>query len=128
MSRVRKHLIIFACWTFVSLFFAAHISIGSAAISRPEPFTRALSIYMTCAYTWFLFTPLIVRISRRFRLASPNVVSSTAVHVLASMLFTLTSFTIFILVTPYTVDAALAQRPFLVSLKHLLVFELHLDL
>jgi LytS/YehU family sensor histidine kinase len=67
-------------------------------------------------------------LSRRFRLASPNVVSSTAVHVLASMLFTFASFTIFILVTPYTVDASYANIPFLERLKRLLVFELHLDL
>lgn len=129
MSRMRKHLIIFACWTLVSVFFAAHITIGSTVIrARPESFTRALAIYMTCAYTWFLFTPLIVRLSRRFRLATPNIVSSSAVHVIASLLFMLASFTIFILVTPYTVDPAMADRPFFQRLKILLAFELHLDL
>jgi two-component system, LytTR family, sensor kinase len=129
MSRMRKPLIIFACWTFVSVFFAAHITVGSAALGgQSTSFTYALSIYMTCAYTWFVFTPFIVRISRRFRLASPNVVSSTAVHVLSSILFTLTSFTIFILVTPYTVDPALGDRAFLERMGRLLAFELHLDL
>jgi two-component system LytT family sensor kinase len=129
MPRLRKYLIIFACWTIVSIFFAAHLTIGSAAVgSRPESFWRALAVFMTCAYTWFLFTPLIVRLSQRFRLATPNVVASTAVHVLASLLFALASFTIFILVTPYTVDAKLASRPFLQSMKMLLAYDLHLDL
>jgi two-component system, LytTR family, sensor kinase len=129
MSRVRRHLIIFACWAFVSVFFAAHITLGAAAIGQQtRSFGYTLAIYMTCAYTWYAFTPLIVRLSRRFRLSSPNVVSSTAVHILASLFFTLASFTIFILVTPYTVDPELASRPFMMRMKGLLAFELHLDL
>jgi len=129
MSRMRKPLIIFACWTFVSVFFAAHITLGSAALGgKSKGFMHALAVYMTCAYTWFVFTPFIARLSRRFRLASPNVISSTAVHVLASFAFTLLSFTIFILVTPYTVDPALGQQSFLQRMKMLLIFELHFDL
>ncbi len=129
MPRLRKALIIFACWTFVAVFFATQVAVGSAAYgSKPESFTRALSVYMTCAYTWFFFTPLVIRLSRRFRLSSPNVWSSGAVHLIASLLFMVTSFSIFILVTPYTVDPSLAERSFLERLKVLLVFESHLDL
>ncbi|HEX2061876.1 MAG TPA: histidine kinase [Thermoanaerobaculia bacterium] len=126
--RLRNLLIIFGCWTFVSLFFAAHITLGSSALGRPEPFTRALGIYMTCAYVWFAFTPLIVRLSRRFRLVSPNVVSSAAVHILASIVFTLASFSIFIVITPYTVGPSMGGQPFLVRMKQLLAFQLHLEL
>ncbi|MDQ3282785.1 MAG: histidine kinase [Acidobacteriota bacterium] len=128
MSRMRKQLIIFGCWTFVAVFFAAHVTIGSAAFGQHQTFREALAIYMTCAYTWFVFTPFVVRISRRFRLASPHLPTSIAAHVTASVLFTLASFTIFILLTPYTVDPALANRAFFARLKALLAFDLHLDL
>ncbi|HYO79674.1 MAG TPA: histidine kinase [Thermoanaerobaculia bacterium] len=129
MSRTRKLLIVFACWTFVSVFFAAHITLGSRALGeRNVSFWNVLAVYMTCAYTWFLFTPFVVRLSQRFRLASPNIVSSTAVHVLASIGFMFLSFTIFILVTPYTVDAAMGKRAFFERMKLLLAYEMHLDL
>ncbi len=128
MSRLRTQLLIFAAWTFVAVFFAAHVSLGSVAFGRNEPFLDALKVFMSCAYIWFLLTPLIVRLSRRFRLASPHVVSSTAVHVIASLLFTLVSLTLFILITPYTVGPEVAKRAFFERMKALLVFELHLEL
>lgn len=128
LARLRKLLIIFACWTFVAVLFAAHQAVGGAFTGRPEPFGRALGIYMTCAYAWFLFTPLILRLSRRFRLVQPNVVPHVALHILASLAFAVTSFSIFSLVTPYTVGGLYARGTFLDRLKVLMVFHLHLDL
>lgn len=128
MSRTRKHLVIFGCWTFVALFFSTHIALGSRAVGRPESFWRALAVYMTCAVVWFAFTPLILRLSRRFRLAAPHAARNALVHFVAALAFSVASFTIFVLVTPFTVDPKLAARPFLDRFTSLLAFELHLDL
>lgn len=128
MSRVRKLALIFACWSFVAVFFAAHESLSSSYYGRPEPFGRALQIYMTCAYSWFAFTPLIVRLSRRFRLAQPQVKTSVAVHVLASIFFTFASFAIFVLVTPYTVGGPPPRGTFVQRFQALLAFQLQFDL
>lgn len=128
MSRVRKLLIIFGCWTFVALFFAAHVTIGSLAIGRPESFFRAFAVFMTYTYVWFAFTPLIVGLSRRFRLAAPHAWRNASVHLVASLVFALGSITFFILLAPYTVDASLAGRPFMQRLTRLFAYELHLDM
>jgi two-component system, LytTR family, sensor kinase len=128
MSRMRKHLIIFGGWTFVSLFFSAHIAIGSRALGRPESFFRAFSIYMTCAVIWFLFTPLIVNLSQRFRLAGGgHPVRNTALHLLGSMLFSFGSFSAFILLSPLAgIDPP--DRTFLERLTRMIAFDLHLDM
>lgn len=128
MSRARKVLIIFGCWTFVAVFFAAHVAIGSRAVGRPESFFRAFAVFMTCTYVWFAFTPLIVGLSRRFRLAAPHAWRNASVHLLASLLFSFSSFIAFIFLSPYTVDAKLAGLPFLERLTSLLAFQLHLDM
>ena len=125
---MRRLLIIFASWTFVAFFFAAHVSLGSAVFGRPEPFTRALAVFMTCAIAWTAFTPLILRLSQRFRIAAPNVVAHIAVHVLASVVFTFASFAFFIYVTPYTVGEHFANRSFAQGMKALFAGELHLEL
>ena len=128
MSRSRKHLIVFGCWTFVALFFATHIAVGSRALGRPESFFRAFAIFMTYTYFWFAVTPLVVRLSRRFRLAAPHAMRNAAVHGAASLVFAVCSFTFFALVTPFTVDMKFAARPFLKRLTSLLAFELHVDM
>lgn len=128
MSRPRKHLIIFASWTFVAVFFAAHVALGSRALGRPESFLRALSVYMTCTLFWYAFTPPIVRLSRRFRLVAPHGLRNALLHLGASIGFSLVSFTLFILISPFTVYEPWPERPFLQRLTMLLASDLHLDM
>ncbi|HYH07621.1 MAG TPA: histidine kinase [Thermoanaerobaculia bacterium] len=125
---MRRLLIISACWTFVAFFFAAHISLASAAFGRPEPFGRAIAIYMTCAVAWIAFTPLILRLSQRFRIAAPNVVPHIAVHALASVAFMFAGFTWFIVVAPYTVGPPFGTRSFVDGMKALLASQLQFEL
>src|SRR5688572_8160438 len=108
MPRARTVLIVFGCWTFVALFFAAHIAIGSRAVGRPESFSRAFEWFMTYTYFWFAVTPLIVSLSRRFRLAGPRPWRNAAVHLVASLIFAAGSFTAFILLAPETAHARLS--------------------
>lgn len=127
MARLRTALILFACWTFVALFFAAHSSLGRAWLkARPEPFGETFAIYFICAVTWFCFTPAIVWLSRRYRIASPNVVASAAVHIVASFLFSTASLAIFAAVAPWAIRPT--KLTFAQHFLGLLAFELHLDL
>lgn len=128
MPRARTVLIVFGCWTFVALFFAAHIAIGSRAIGRPESFSRAFATFMTVTYFWAAVTPLIVILSRRFRLAAPHAGRSAAVHVAASFVFAACSFTAFILLSPYTTELRVNAAPFVDRLKRLMAGQLHVDL
>jgi len=128
MSRTRKHLIVFAGWTFVALFFATHIALGSRAVGRPHSFWRAFATYETCAVFWTAFTPLIIALSRRFRLVAPHALRNALVHFVASVAFAVVAFTLFIFISPFTVDPRYAGHPFLRQFTSLLAGELHLDM
>ena len=128
MPRTRNALIVFGCWTFVALFFAAHIAIGSRAVGRPESFSRAFAIFMTYTPFWFAATPLIVSLSRQFRLAGPHPWRSAAVHVAASVVFAAGSFAVYILLSPYTASSRADAAPFADRFKRLMAVQLHLDL
>lgn len=128
MSRARKVLIVFGCWTFVALLFAAHIAIGSRALGRPESFFRAFASFMTWTYFWFAVTPLIVALSRRFRLAGSRPWRSAAVHVIASFVFSAGSFAAFIFLAPYITPGRGHGAPFAERFKRLMAFQLHLEM
>ncbi len=125
---MRKTLLIFAAWTFVAVFFAFHETFTRSYVGQSEPFLRALSVYMTCAFTWTVFTPLIVRLSRRFRLGEGNTFAHVLVHIAGSLGFAVISFSLFALITPYTVPSVPWPPSFLRRVRDLLVFEIHLDL
>lgn len=127
MSALRKHLIIFGCWTFLALFFTAHVAIGSRAIGRPESFVRAFTVFMTSSVIWFLFTPAIVGLSQRFRLTSSHPWRNSGLHLGASMLFAMISFIAFILVSPH-LGIGRANQDFWTRLTRMIAFDLHLDM
>ena len=127
MSRPRKLLIIFGGWTFVALFFAAHIALGSRAVGRPQSFWRAFATYQTFTVFWFAATPVILRLSERFRLAAPRAWRNGAIHLLLSIAVACCAYTFFATVSPYTVDIRLAERPFAQRVTSLLAFQLHLE-
>ncbi|HYR27116.1 MAG TPA: hypothetical protein VEU30_01540, partial [Thermoanaerobaculia bacterium] len=112
MSPVRKHLLVFGGWTFVALFFATHIALGSRAMGRPHSFWRAFATYETCALFWTAFTPLIIALSRRFRLVGTHALRNASVHFIASIVFSVAAFTLFIYVSPFTVNPRYADYPF----------------
>ncbi len=128
MARARTFLIIFGCWTFVALLFASHVALGSRVIGRPESFLRAFAIFMTYTYFWTAVTPLVLSISRRFRLAGPRSARSVTVHLIASLVFSAGSFVAFILLSPYTTEARMNSAPFFERFKRMVAFELHLDM
>ena len=122
MSRPRKLLIIFASWTFVAVFFAVHVVLSSRAMGRPESFHRALSIFMTGTIFWFAVTPLIVGLSRRFRLVTPHAARNAFLHLGLSMLFAVAAGTVFIFLAPFIVPG-FPERPFLRHLTRVLASE-----
>ena len=128
MSRPRKLLILFGAWTFVALFFATHIAVGSRAVGQPQSFWRAFAMYETCTVYWVAASLVILRLSARFRIAAPHAWRNGAIHLGLSMLASLGAFTFFALLSPYTVDLRYAARPFGERLTSLLAFELHLDM
>lgn len=128
MPRARKVLIVFGCWTFVALLFAAHVAIGSRTLGRPESFSRAFAVFMTYTPFWFAVTPIIVSISRRFQLGGPRPWRSAAVHVVASLLLAAGSFAAFILLSPYMTTSRFNAATVADRFKRLFAGQLHLDM
>lgn len=128
MPRARTFLIIFGCWTFVALFLAAHIAIGSRAIGRPESFSRAFATFMTFTYFWTAVTPLVFSLSRRFRLSAPHPVRNAAIHLAASLVVSAGSFAAFLLLSPYMTEARVHSAPLTERFRRLVAFQLHIDL
>ena len=126
MQRARSLLLIFAVWTFTAVFFAGQDAVSFQYLKREPDFFRSLTIYLTCAWTWFLFTPLIVALSRRFRLGEGSTFRSVLAHVPASFAFSVVSMVVFILITPLVVE--IKPRPFGQRLEQMLLFDIHLDL
>jgi two-component system LytT family sensor kinase len=119
-------LLIFAVWTAVGLFLAAQTSFAFGYFGRPEPFSRALRIHMTCVWTWFAFTPLILAWSRRIGFSAPARMVRVSAHVALSVAFSLAGFVIFIAVEK-VLGIPRARGPWLTSLTGLAIAQLHVD-
>jgi two-component system, LytTR family, sensor kinase len=86
---VKKWAIIFACWTFVGLFFATHSTLYATYRGWETELRFDLGAHLSCAYGWFLLTPLILWLARRFELAGPHRLRNAAVHAVAAFGFSL---------------------------------------
>ena len=127
MRTGRNVLLVFAAWTAVGLFFLSGDQMLGLSIGRPHPLGEATRVYLTCAYIWFLFTPLIVLLSRRFRLLPPHVFRSIAVHVVAGPLFAVAGIATFAVLAPFVVGGPFATKPFSVQFPQQLAVQLHTD-
>lgn len=81
--RARVALFLLA-WTLFGVFLASQAYV---AYNRREfilPWYKALFVDLTYAYTWAALTPLILYLSRRFRIEPPRLVGHLALHLLAS--------------------------------------------
>lgn len=76
---------IFGLWTLVGFFFASQIYFYAINTERATPFSKALVWQLSAVYLIALATPLILWLSKRFRLDSPNWMRNALVHLLASI-------------------------------------------
>jgi two-component system, LytTR family, sensor kinase len=88
---VQKWGIIFLCWTAVGVFFASQSSLYAAWRGRTPDFLGSLPIYLSCAYSWFLLTPFILILARRFPLARPRVWRHVVLHSGVAVVFSFVS-------------------------------------
>ncbi|HEX7150889.1 MAG TPA: histidine kinase [Thermoanaerobaculia bacterium] len=87
MSLPRKALLIFVCWTLVGLYFSVHSLALYSYLGRPLPFAYFARIHLTCAYTWALFTPFLLILSKRWPLSGRHRWPHVALHMAAALIF-----------------------------------------
>lgn len=88
-KRVTKWLIIFGIWTLFGLFFASQFALQNQLSESPIPFWRILSWQLASGYAWFIASPLIFLLSKRFPFEDGKWKASAPIHLLASILVSL---------------------------------------
>lgn len=87
--RVTKWLLIFGVWTLFGLFFASQFALQNQLSENPISFWRILSWQLASGYAWFLASPLIFWLSKRYAFDDGKWKASVPIHVVASIVVSL---------------------------------------
>ena len=97
---VTKWLIIFGVWTLIGLFFASQFALQNQLSESPVPFWRILSWQLASGYAWFLASPFILWLSKRYPFEDGRWKASVPIHIVASIVVSLAILTIDTYVLP----------------------------
>jgi two-component system LytT family sensor kinase len=125
--RWTQRAIILGCWTFYGLFFASQAIVQEAYLGRPIRWSHHLTSWLVCAYIWAALTPLVLYLSRRFRIERRNWLGRAFIHLLFGILVASLLLSIYAAVTAL-IGLPAAQKPFRVAFFGLLVVEFHFSL
>jgi two-component system LytT family sensor kinase len=87
--RVTKWLLIFGVWTLFGLFFASQFALQNQLSENPISFWRILSWQLASGYAWFVVSPIIFWLSKRFPFDDGRWKTSVPIHVVASIVVSL---------------------------------------
>jgi hypothetical protein len=81
---VRRYAALFLGWTLLGLFLFSQGIIQKVVSNDPNPWWHHLTSWMVGVWMWFLLTPLILRLGKRFRLERGFLARRIAFHLLMS--------------------------------------------
>jgi sensor histidine kinase YesM len=84
-SRLVRLGLIWGAWTVVALFFSTQVYMMYYAGKQPIPYARAFFVQAAACYLWALTTPLVLYLSRRYRIDRTNWVRRVMFHALVSI-------------------------------------------
>lgn len=84
-KRLARLGIIWGVWTIVGLFFSSQVFMMYYSERQPIPYTRAFLVQGSACYLWAFVTPLILWLSRRFRIERDQWVRKVVLHFLFSL-------------------------------------------
>ncbi len=84
-----KWLAIWAVWTLFGFFFASQFALQNQLSKNPVPFWKILSWQMVSGYVWFILSPLILFLARKFPFEAGKWQKSLPIHLLASLIIAL---------------------------------------
>ena len=85
LKRLARLGLIWGMWTIVALFFSSQVFMMYYSERQPIPYTRAFLVQGSACYLWALVTPLILWLSRRFRIERDQWVRKVVLHFLFSL-------------------------------------------
>ena len=96
---IRKWGLIFGCWTFLAFLFSGPQLIRAIKDNRVAEGWISVLAELIFTYLWLALTPLVVRLSRSFRIEGRQRFQSLTFHVVASVVFLLIHVVLFTLVS-----------------------------
>src|SRR5687767_4249275 len=88
--------LILLAWTLYGFFFASQNYVRQAYFARNPNFQNDLSLWLTCGYSWAILTLPILYLARRFSFNRENWHRALAVHIPASVFFSVAVLSIFV--------------------------------
>lgn len=82
---LRTYAAFFLVWTALGLFFFSQGMVQKVVSNDPNPWWHHLASWMVGVWTWFLLTPTILRLGRRFPLERKHWVRVASVHLVLSV-------------------------------------------
>ena len=120
-----KWAIIFLCWTGFALFFTTQSYIVQERYSGKVNWTGTLVDWLLGSYSWFILTPLVLRMSDRFPLQRGKLLRSIGVHFLAAPFFNIINIIIFVVARGLIYGPFPDAGSFLKSLRSHIIIEFH---
>ena len=97
-----KWALIFACWTFLALLFSGPPMIQAIRQNRMAEGWIIVEGELVFSYLWLALTPLVIGLSRSFRIEAGQRFKSVTIHCLACVIFLLVHILLFTLIsTPF---------------------------
>lgn len=81
----RRYAAMFLGWTFLGLFFFSQGIIQKLVSNDPNPWWHHLSSWMAGVWIWFLLTPMVLRLGKRFRLERGHLSRRIPFHLFMSV-------------------------------------------
>jgi hypothetical protein len=99
-QQLLKWCLIFAGWTLFAFFYASQGLFINSYRDKPLVWWRVLTWDLAFCYLWFLLTPVVLRLSRRFSFERGHIIKSLAFHLVAFVLLSLFHLLIYTLLDP----------------------------
>src|SRR5579863_10544059 len=93
-SEVRRLALYFLVYTLLGLFMFSQGAIQKVVGNDPNPWWHYLSSFMLGVYVWFLLTPIILWLGRRFPPDRKHWLSRTAIHLALGVAFSILQLSI----------------------------------
>lgn len=87
-KRLVRYGLIWGVWTIVALFFSTQVYMMYYSENRPIRYAEGFVVQASACYIWALATPLVLWLSRRFRIERHNWLRQVSLHFVFSLAFT----------------------------------------
>jgi len=84
-KRSVRFALIWGIWTIVALFFSTQVFMMYYSENQPIPYAKAFSVQAAACYLWALMTPVVLWLSRRYRIDRHNWRRKVLFHIVLSV-------------------------------------------